>query len=52
MERGKSILVRCSKEEKAIIKLMADKRGLPIATYIRSVILDLYYGSRKNANAS
>jgi predicted DNA binding CopG/RHH family protein len=52
MERQKTILIRCSKEEKAIIRLMADKKGLPIATYIRSLIVNLYYEGKKNANAS
>jgi predicted DNA binding CopG/RHH family protein len=48
MERTKSLLIRCSKEEKSIFEIMAHKNGLPVSTYIRSVILKLYYEGKKS----
>jgi predicted DNA binding CopG/RHH family protein len=47
MQREKAILVRLSKQEKTIFEIMAGKKGLKIAAYIRMIILDLYYESKK-----
>jgi predicted DNA binding CopG/RHH family protein len=47
MPREKAILVRLSKEEKSIFEIMAGKKGLNIAAYLRMIVLGLYYQEKK-----
>ena len=51
MDRVKTIVVRLSKEEKEIFAIMAQKKGLPISQYIRSLILDKYWEIKGIKNA-
>lgn len=47
MDRKETIVVRLSKDEKNIFEIMAGKKGLPVATYIRTLIITSYYEGKK-----